>query len=603
MREELLSLLKANKIFSEIREDELSKLLPKFTRFVLKKNELLYEQGDLPDYVYLLVSGELIILLKTTENKTRIMGDIQKGIIIGELSALGGEPRTMSVKAVEKSVLYKLSNKDFLDLSYRYPSIMYATVRPLISRVQQIVHTLTGPEKNNHIAIIPANNKISLQKFAEKFIPLTKKLASIILISDFLPDFANDHLTTLKQKIHAIEKNKKGSQQIVILAKSMDSLLIKIALETSPTVYIVADAQSKPDIEESLLQTLAHKKSPHKEVLTNLILLHSETTLVPQNTGVWLKKYPFNIYHHIKIDETRHFKRLLRFIRGRTVGLVLGGGGTRGFAHLGAIKAIRETKIPLDFIGGTSVGAIVAACYAMQESYSDAYEKFNQIVTSSRKSVSWRSLTWPIISLFDGYFFTQAIQTIFNNIQIEDLWIPYFCVSSNLTNFKEEIHRSGSLFEKTRASASIPGIIPPMIIDGEIHYDGGLLNNLPIDIMRQFLGKKAKIIAIELTASMHMLHTYNFPPTLTLRQALLIKLGFSQEHYIFPRFVDTFIRGLLIGSSVRAKQNRILATMLIDVSLRKFRLLHTNNKQAAKMLEIGYLETLTKIHQYKNKNI
>jgi NTE family protein len=337
-------------------------------------------------------------------------------------------------------------------------------------------------------------------------------------------------------------------------------------------------------------------------VVTNLVLLHSKQTQKPKNTASWLQEFPFHLHHHVKMDVTRHFKRLIRFIRGRANGLVLSGGGTRGFAHLGAIKALREEKIPLDFIGGTSVGAIVGGAYAMQESYQDAYQKFNEIVTASSKSVAWSSLTWPIISLFNGKFFTDILYKVFNKHQIEDLWIPYFCISSNLANYSEEIHQNGSLFEKTRASASIPGIIPPMIINGEIHFDGGLLNNLPVDIMRQFLGKKAKIIAIELTASMHDLHKYQFPPVLTFKETLMIKMHLLKQHFIFPRFVDIFIRGLLMGSSVRSRQNGLSATILVNLSLRKFRLLQTTPKQSAKMLEIGYLETLSKIQHYKNKD-
>ncbi len=603
MQEELLHLLKSNKIFSGIPEAKLNSLNSKFTELVLEKNEILFQQGDSPDFVYLLASGRLLLYLQLAENKTKIVDYVEAGQILGELSALGGNPRPLSTKALTRSVLYRISNKDFIHLCYRYPQVMFASVHPLMTRVEQIVHTLSD-KKIQDIAIFPANIKTNLEKFSTELIALIKDSPHLLLISDFSPEFDETQysIDTLKEKIRALKRNKKPSQQVIYLLKSHDNTLTKIALEKAQVFYIVANAEHTPHIDKRFLELLSHKKKSSRN-FQHLVLIHPEETVMPQNTAPWLNIHHFNMHHHIKINELRHYKRLLRFIRGRAYGLVLGGGGTRGFAHLGALKAIRESKIPIDFIGGTSVGAMIGACYAMKESLQETTELFHKIVDASRKTVSWVSITLPIVSLFDGKLFTNALQDTFKDIRIENLWLPFFCVSTNLANYSEEIHCFGSAFEKTRASASLPGIVPPMLIDGEIHYDGGLLNNLPVDIMRQYLGEKAKIIAIELTSSMHDFRKYEFPPILTFKKTLLLKLGFSRENYIFPRFVDSFIRGLLVGSSVRATQNGALATLLIDLSLRKFPLLRANKKQAAKMLEIGYLETLKKIYQYKNKNV
>ena len=146
-----------------------------------------------------------------------------------------------------------------------------------------------------------------------------------------------------------------------------------------------------------------------------------------------------------------------------------------------------------------------------------------------------------------------------------------------------------------RASAAVPGIIPPMILDGELHLDGGLLNNLPVDIMREFLGDKARIIAIELNGSLEDKRKYIFPPILTLKETILMKLHLRPNPYKFPRFIDNFLRGLMIGSSAKTRQNGLAATLLINLTLNKFRLLHASMKQAEKLTEIGYHETLSRL--------
>jgi len=281
---------------------------------------------------------------------------------------------------------------------------------------------------------------------------------------------------------------------------------------------------------------------------------------------------------------------------------VLGGGGTRGWAHLGAIKALHEEKIPIDIIGGTSVGAIVGACYALNESYDDTYKRFHTIIETSRHSVSWRSLTWPVISLFDAKNFTAAQQTAFQKLLIEDTWLPYFCVSSSLANYAECVHRSGLIWEKIRASSSMPGLIPPMVIDGELHLDGGLLNNLPVDIMRQLIGKSGKIVAVELNSSVGDKKRYQFPPVFTFKKAFLARSKKKGENYRLPRFLDTFMRGLLIGSSAKTRQNSLVANVLVNLNLNKFRLLHSSPKQADKMIEIGYLEMKAQLQKNKDES-
>ncbi len=372
----------------------------------------------------------------------------------------------------------------------------------------------------------------------KKYFLNVKSYSSLIIISDFDPEF-NDHpagFTAIKDKIQTIEITKRRSQKIIYILKSLDTPLAKICLKKIELLYIVADAKSPQQIDATILDTINSNES-HFPTNPVLILLHPANTAMPSNTIYWLQQTQFSMHHHIKINSTKHYYRLLRFIRGKAVGLVLGGGGTRGWAHIGALKALREHKVPIDMIGGSSVGAIIAGCFAMKESVKDANKRFHTIIESSRGSISWKSVTWPYVSLFNAKAFTESLQHVFDDIKIEDLWLPYFCISSNMATSEEEIHRNGLLWEKTRCSSSVPGIIPPMVINGELHLDGALVNNLPVDVMRQFLGKKGRITAVELNTTLADFHRYHFPPILTLKNIILTKLGITHEKFKFPRFI------------------------------------------------------------------
>lgn len=604
MDSDLFQLLRAHPIFSSLDDSVLELLLPKVSKVELSHGKALFHQGAPSDNIFILVSGKLSATMVDDTNQIKTIGHIEAGETVGELGALSHEPRSLTVKALRDSVLLKLNSKDFVELCYHYPAILFATVHPIVERTQNMIHSFSSKKMNKPIAIISAFPTNLYEKFIEKLSSHAKKYPSLIIVSDFDSRFSDDAVghAVIKHTLEEIEHAKKRSQKIIYFLKSLETPLAKACIKKIDLLYLVVDAQEEKPIDPIILDMI-HSRESHFTTNPILVVLHPADAAMPQNTKYWLQQTTFSMHHHIKHDSVKHHQRLLRFIRGKAVGLVLGGGGTRGFAHLGVLKALREHKVPVDMIGGSSVGALIAGCYAIQESFTDAKERFHAIVESSKGSVSWKNLTWPYVSLFNAKAFTESLQQGFADINIEDLWLPYFCISSNMATSSEAIHQDGLLWEKIRCSSSIPGLIPPMVIDGELHMDGGLLNNLPVDIMRQFLGKKGRITAVELNPSVHDTHRYHFPPILTLKQALLNKFGMVSEKYKFPRFIDNFLNGFLIGSSTKTKQNGSLANFLIALNLSKFRLLHSNLKQAEKMLETGYLETIEQINKEKNKRI
>lgn len=595
--------LKNVRIFSSLDENARKSLLAKFTRFELKQLEVLFYQGDLSEGLFLLVSGKLSAEL-TIAGETRIVGHIDPGETVGESGALTGEPRSLTVKALKDSILLKLPAKEFVQLCKDHPGIMFSTIQPIITRSRNIIQMLSAEKTSKHIIIIPANNAISLEILTEKFTGLAEHLHGIQIVSDYSHEFTDKNIesTLIKEKLQEITQNKKVHKIIYIL-NSHDTPLAKFSFKKVDMIYIVGDSALPPKLDRHILDKIQSRRF-HLKSDPELIILHPNGRNLPHNTAAWLELTSFGLHHHVRLDNNKDLLRILRFIRGKAVGLVLSGGGTRGWAHLGAIKALLESKVPIDMIGGVSGGAIAGACYAISHTFEDAYEKFYKIVVESSHSVSWRSLTWPTISIFNGKFFTHSLIKVFSDLHTEDLWLPYFCLSTNLATGNEAVHRSGRLWEKIRASGAIPGIVPPMLINQEIHLDGGLLNNLPVDVMRQFVGNKGKVIAIELNSFMPDDHLYNFPPILTFMDILLNKLGFiGIKSYTFPRFVDTFLRGLFVGSMLKTKQNSLAANVFVSLDTRKFRLLHSNPKQADRLIEIGYQETLKQLQQVKHTEI
>ena len=146
----------------------------------------------------------------------------------------------------------------------------------------------------------------------------------------------------------------------------------------------------------------------------------------------------------------------------------------------------------------------------------------------------------------------------------------------------------------------MPGVVPPMLMDGELHFDGGLLNNLPVDVMRKLITHRGNVIAVDLNGSTTDSHIYNFPPVLTFRQAFLAKLGIIYD-YKFPPFIDTFLRSLLVGSYLKSQQNSLAANILVNVDLSRFPMLHSDKKQENNLVDLGYDTTVQQIKNMQRK--
>jgi len=170
--------------------------------------------------------------------------------------------------------------------------------------------------------------------------------------------------------------------------------------------------------------------------------------------------------------------RLARLASGTARGLVLGGGGARGLAHLGVLTALDEVACPPDFVGGTSMGAVVAASLAMGWSTAEIHAQIAAFFARNPLN----DYTLPFHALTRGAKVDAGLAARFGGVRIEDLWLPFFCVSSNLTTGNTMVHRSGDLVQALRASIAIPGLLPPVLCDEGILVDGGMMNNLPADI-------------------------------------------------------------------------------------------------------------------------
>jgi NTE family protein len=211
----------------------------------------------------------------------------------------------------------------------------------------------------------------------------------------------------------------------------------------------------------------------------------------------------FATHQHLRAGHAKDIARLARFIAGRATGLVLAGGGARGFAHIGIIKALSEAGIPFDRLGGTSMGAIIAAGVAHEWGVEELTERMRAVFVTDNP-LSFSELQLPLVSLMRGKKVSRKLREHFGDICIEELPRSFFAVSSDLTSGRIHVHENGVLWRALRASVALPGILPPVTHHGHLLVDGGVMNNLPVDVMRELTPGAGPVLACDITGELAM---------------------------------------------------------------------------------------------------
>jgi NTE family protein len=251
-------------------------------------------------------------------------------------------------------------------------------------------------------------------------------------------------------------------------------------LRQADEVLLVADGTASPELSWLERACFGGARTVGRARQT-LVLLQPAGTEAARGTGRFLAARPRVQRHfHVRAGEERDLGRLARYLSGQAVGLVLAGGGARGLAHIGVFRALMEAGVPIDAVGGTSIGSVLGACLAAGWAWEKIY-RLNKREFLSNPTSDFNFL--PLISLLAGRKLDRILETFLGGLDIEDLPLPFFCVSTNYTQACEHVHSRGSLKSALLASMAIPGVFPPIVHGDDLLIDGGVFNNMPVDVM------------------------------------------------------------------------------------------------------------------------
>ncbi len=167
----------------------------------------------------------------------------------------------------------------------------------------------------------------------------------------------------------------------------------------------------------------------------------------------------------------------------KKIGLALSGGAARGLAHIGVLEVLEREGIPIDLIAGTSAGALIGALYALSNDASRTKDLIIDLV--SKRFALLADLTLPRTGLIQGKRFKNLLKSSIGDIEFGDLSIPFACVATDIGTGEAVVIEQGSVIEGVRASTSIPGIFTPIKKDGRYLVDGGLVNPIPVSVLKE----------------------------------------------------------------------------------------------------------------------
>ncbi|KAL0276282.1 UNVERIFIED_CONTAM: hypothetical protein PYX00_003887 [Menopon gallinae] len=490
----------------------------------LESGRAVYRQDTESDSTFIVLSGRLRSVITHSNMKKELVGEYGKGDLVGIVEMVTQTPRSTTVMAVRDSELAKLPEGLFNAIKLRFPIVVTRLINLLGHRLLgtkghlgRSLNPAAGPRPSqvnfSTVAIVPISDDVPLTAFGFELyhslcaIGLTLRLTSDMIkktLGSTIMDPNNEYRLTSwlaqqedQHKIALYQCDSSFTPWTQRCVRQADCILIIGLAEKGPAL-----GKMEKDVERLAMRT-------QKE----LVLLHRENAERPNNTVQWLNARSWvSSHHHIQCNKRMFlkrsqyrinelykkvlmsepnihsdFSRLARWLTGTSVGLVLGGGGARGAAHIGMIKAIQEAGIPIDMVGGVSIGSFVGGLWAMEKNMTTVTQKAREW---SKKMTQWYrqilDLTYPVTSIFTGKDFNHTIYSTFGDIHIEDLWIPYFNVTTDITASASRVHKHGNVWRYIRASMSLSGYMPPICdpADGHLLLDGGYVNNLPADVMR-----------------------------------------------------------------------------------------------------------------------
>lgn len=580
-KSEIIDLMKSR--FKNLSEDVLTSLVTIGDSKEILPSEVIIQQGEDSSEVYFLISGRLAVLIQSENGENRKVNEIPCGEIFGEMSLFQQSKRTATLVAIRQSLALVIKGPVFAELMEREPALYRYISETLIRRLTTANSPFEQTKACQNICFLPLDDSV---KCKEIIAQIKNNVAGSVELSSIGEDDIN-HKIASKSDVLQYINNAENANDFILFEGSLSlNKATEFFLSQSDKIFLIGDIQRTQSLSET-------EKSPEFKRLTSsadtYLLLDSRSYSDIEKTRLCTKNRKIKSVLHL--NQERDFARIARFIIGRSNKLVLSGGGARGFAHIGVLKALNELKIPVDIIGGTSIGAVLGAVFATGWEYDFILEQgYNAFV----KDKPLKDYQFPMVSFLKGNKLDKTLEKYFGDLRIEDLPIPFLAVASNMSKMSTEIITDGTVRDAVRASISLPSILPPVIRNNSLLLDGGIVDNMPFDPV-QTIGAGPNI-GVDLSEIKERTLSYTkIPSNLELTKAKFMK----SKRVKVPNIYQIIMGTMTLASDEKKRQNIPKFDVYIKPNVRKFGFLDL--KRYYEIVEEGYRSSLPVLQAWKDK--
>jgi len=428
--------------------------------FCLPGGAVLYAVGEVSDHVYFLRNGRLAARIGEVNPRTVT---IRPGETVGEMALLAETPHAAAVYALRDSELIAAPRDLFFDRARSDPDLLIELARLVLGRTRETA-LASPPQARRVFAVMALTPAVAAREFASGLAASLRRLGHTVQVyaeGPATPEWFAGVEQASEFVLYAVEHDDLDWRALV--ARQVDG------------VMLLARGRDRPAD-----QPAAARQAPWPTA-SDLVLIQDPEIGAPRGAADWTAALGPERLFHVREGQIADIDRLGRTLAGRAVALVLSGGAARAYAHIGALQVLREAGIPIDMVGGVSMGAIIGAGVAMGWDDGELDDRIRKAFVASNPI---HDFTLPVVAITRGETVRERLAEHFGDRTIAGLWRPFFCVSSNLTDGTQKIHRQGLVREALRASLSLPGVLPPVTDGDDILVDGAVLNNFPTDIMR-----------------------------------------------------------------------------------------------------------------------
>jgi NTE family protein len=485
------------------------------------------------------------------------------------VALLTGAARSAGVRAIRDSVLLRLDRESFQRLAAAHGTLVLNLAAQVAERLRDRTAGRGGVARGlENLALLPVVETRRVAAFPARLAAALEAHDSVLRIDASAVEGRDE--SSLAEWLHEQEARHRF---LVLEAAPHSSPWSEMCRRQADVLLFVADAAEPPSA-----GPWARSEGEEAAARRLLVLLHPGDEI--SGTARWLEAVPADQVHHVRAgSEGRDLARLARVLAGEALGLVLGGGAARGFAHVGVLRALEEAEIPIDWVGGSNIGSVFAALRALD------WEAARIGAEARRAFVEENPLgdyTLPLVALLRGRRLRRLVLRHFG-LDIEDLPIPFFCVSSHLDRGEVTVHERGPLWRAIRASVALPGVLPPVVIDGHLAVDGAILNNLPVDVMRE--RPVGCVIGVDLSARKPRvaLDYDEVPGPLEWLSSRL--LPFVRRRHL-PHILSLMMKASLVASFAHSRAMHGQSDLVLTPPVERFGLLDV--RAFDRIVEVGY---------------